>query len=69
MKKSKIINLYIKNLKEKWSSKKLLIEREKRLNHFFNSLWKDEKTWNTVTAKEIEKCLIFVDVIFIRLIK
>lgn len=55
MKKSKIINLYIKNLKEKWSSKKLLIEREKRLNHFFNSLWKDEKTWNTVTAKDIEK--------------
>ena len=55
MKQSKIINLYIKNLKEKWSSKKLLIEREKRLRHLFTILGKDEKTWNTITYKEIEK--------------
>lgn len=55
MKQWKIINLYIKNLKEKWSPKKLLIEREKRLNHLFTSLGKTEKTWNTLTVKEIDK--------------
>ena len=55
MKQTKIINLYIKKLKEKWSSKKLLTEREKRLRHFFTILGKDEKTWNTITYKEIEK--------------
>ena len=55
MKQSKVINLYIKNLKNKWSSKKLLIEREKRLKHFFNTLEKDEKTRDTITYNEIEK--------------
>ena len=55
MKQTKIINLYIKKLKEKWSSKKLLTEREKRLRHFFIILGKDEKTWNKITYKEIEK--------------
>ena len=55
MKQSKVINLYIKNLKNKWSSKKLLVEREKRLRHFFNTLEKDEKTWDTLTYNEIER--------------
>ena len=55
MKQSKVINLYIKNLKNKWSSKKLLIEREKRLKHFFNTLEKDEKTRDTLTYNEIER--------------
>lgn len=55
MKKSEIIMLYIKNLEKKGSSKKLKDERKKRLYHMFDSLWKNEYSWNTITYKEIDK--------------
>ena len=64
MKQTKIINLYIKNLKEKWSPKKLIVEREKRLKHFFLTLDKTEKTWNTITYKEIEKYMKWLKMSF-----
>jgi hypothetical protein len=38
MKKTDIINLYIKNLGKKGSSKKLQDERRKRLIHFFETI-------------------------------
>jgi hypothetical protein len=38
MRQTRIIKIYIKNLKENGSSKKLLIEREQRLRHFFSTV-------------------------------
>ena len=55
MKKTDIINCYIKNLDKKGSSKKLQDERRKRLIHFFETIWKDEENWNTITYKDVEK--------------
>ncbi len=62
MRQTRIIKIYIKNLKENGSSKKLLIEREQRLRHFFSTVWKDEKTRNTITNKDISKYIKWLKV-------
>lgn len=64
MKKTEIIKRYVKYLDKKGSARKLKDERKHRLQHLFDTLWKDETNRNTLTYKEIDRYLSWIDVQF-----